>query len=133
MMKKSFFQPFLICFTSLFLTFFFFIFSQYFKPIFALRILLVDIIGLFGVSLIFYFIKPNYKSIIRRTLFIVFVYFTLYELVDYLIFYSQHHFFSRGSRTDIVEAATAVITFGMTFFVALIVKYNQVERKQDIV
>jgi hypothetical protein len=127
MIKKSFFQPFLISLTSLILAFFFFIFSQYFKPIFALRILLVDIIGLFGVSLIFYFIKPNYKSIIKRTLFIVFVYFTLYELTDYFIFYFQNHFFSRGSRTDFVEAATAVITFGMTFIIALIVKFNQRE------
>jgi hypothetical protein len=120
----------LICFSSLILTFFFFIFSQYFQPIFALRILLVDIVGLFVVSLIFYFIKPNYKSIIKRTLFIVFIYFTLYELADYLIFYSQHHFFSRGSRTDFVEAATAVITFGMTFIIALVVKFNQ--RKTDL-
>lgn len=124
MIKKSFFQPFLICFTALLLTFFFFIYSQYFQPIFALRILLVDIIGLLLVSLAFYSVKPIYKSIIRRTLLIVFVYFTLYELVDYFTFYYQHHYFSRGSRTDFVEAATAVITFGMTFFIALIVKFN---------
>ena len=127
MIKKSFFQPFLICFTALLLTFFFFIYSQYFQPIFALRILLVDIIGLFVVSLILYFVKPSFKSIIKRTLFIVFVYFTLYELIDYFTFYYQYHCFSRGSRTDFVEAATAVITFVMTFFIALIVKYSQKE------
>ena len=125
MLKRSFLQPLLIVQVSLVLTFLFFIFSQYYKPIFGFRIFCVDVLGILATSIIYQFIKPTCSSIIKRCLLIVFTYFIVYELVDNLIFYAKYHFFSRGYRTDFVEAETAVITFLITFILSGLVKMSE--------
>jgi hypothetical protein len=131
-MKSKLVQPYLITLTALIFTFLFFVFREYYKPVFAIRIFIVDVFGLLGASIGYYLILPNHTSVIKRPLLIVFTYFTVYELIDYLTFFIRHGIFSRGSRTDLVEAETAVITFIMTFLFAGMVKLYQSDETEKI-
>jgi hypothetical protein len=124
MITKSLIQPFVITLTALIITFMFFVFGQYYQPIFATRIFCLDTAGLLLVSTLYYFFQPKVKSIIKRSLLIVFIYFACYEILDTVIYFAKHHCINR-SRTDFVEAETAVITFTITFLIAGLVKLNR--------
>jgi hypothetical protein len=124
-MIKNLLQPFLIAFTALIIAFLFFVFREYYKTIFAIRIFVLDVLGLLGSSILYYLIFPKYQSVVKRPLLIVFTYFTVYEIIDNIIFYIQHGVFSKGSRTDLAEAVAAVITFLVTFIIAFLVKLDQ--------
>jgi hypothetical protein len=124
-MLKKFLQPFFISLTALIFTFLFFIFKEYYNPIFAIRIFFVHVLGLLSISYIYFLVKPNNKSIIKRTLLIVLTYFSLFELADYLIFFSKYHYFGKRSLSDFIEAETAVITFMATFLIAFFVRIHQ--------
>ena len=125
MLKKQFLQPLLITYLALFFTFFLFILKEYYQPIFAIRIFSVDILGILVISILYLLLIPKYKSIIKRSLLIVFSYFTVYEILDSITYYYKYHVINRGSRTDLIEAATAIITFIITFLIALLFKLNQ--------
>jgi hypothetical protein len=124
-MLKKLLQPFFISLTALIFTFLFFIFKEYYNPIFAIRIFFVHVLGLLGVSYIYFLIKPNNKSIIKRSLLIVLTYFSLFELADYLIFFSKYNYFGKRSLSDFIEAETAVITFIATLLIAFFVRIHQ--------
>ncbi len=124
-MLKKLLQPFFISLTALIFTFLFFIFKEYYNPLFAIRIFFVHVLGLLGVSYIYFLIKPNNKSIIKRSLLIVLTYFSLFELADYLIFFSKYDYFGKRSLSDFIEAETAVITFIATLLIAFFVRIHQ--------
>lgn len=124
-MKRYFFRPYLVVFSALIFTFLFFIFSEYYRPIFAIRIFFVDVSGLLVITFIYFKIQPFFKSLIKRCLLIVFSYFTLYDLIDHLIVFSKHHRFLKGSLTDLIEIETAVITFLLTFFISGMVSLTE--------
>lgn len=131
-MKRYFLRPFLVVFFALFFTFLFFIFSEYHKPIIAIRVFFVDVVGLLATSFIYFKIQLVFKSLIKRCLLIVFSYFTLYDLIDNLIVFSKHHRFLKGSLTDLVETETAVITFLLTFLISgLILLSEQKDFSKD--
>jgi hypothetical protein len=117
MIKRGIIQPLAIALFSLISVFLFFIFSQYYRPIFAIRIFILDTIGLLMASILYNIIQPKYTSILKRTLLIIFTYFCCYELADTLIYFFKHHSFSR-SRTDFVEAQTAAYTIIIAFVIA---------------
>jgi len=125
MLKKQLLQTLLITYLALFFTFLLFIFKEYYQPIFAIRIFLVDLLGLLAISTLYFLLKPKYDSIIKRSLLVVFSYFTIYEILDNVIYYLKYHVMNRGNRTDLVEAETAVITFIITFLIAFLCKSNQ--------
>ena len=121
-------KPFFIAFSALVLAFLFFVCHEYYQPKFAYRIFMVDALGLLVYSVLFYILFPNYKSILFRSMLVVFFYFATYETIDTLIYFSKNHFISINSRTDMAEAEAAVITFGFTFLIGLII---QIIRKKD--
>jgi hypothetical protein len=131
MLKRSFLQPLLVTQVSFMITFFFFIFSQYYKPIFAFRIFCLDVVGLLGSCILYHLIKPEYRSLIKRNLLIVFTYFTAHELVDHLIYFIKHHRFGASSLTDIVETATAILTFMVTLIISSLVTFHIKTFKKD--
>lgn len=124
-MSKKFLQPFFISLTALIFTFLFFVFKEYYNPIFAIRIFFLHVLGLLGVSYIYFLIKPKNQSIIKRTLLIVLTYFSLFELADYMIFFSKHNYIGKRSLSDFIEAETAVITFIATALIAFIISILQ--------